>query len=387
MKQEVHILLGCADARDLNQVQLDTTSEYIQKYAEKGIHIEMRIIRIAGSFVSRESLNDIKRTIEINQRETYNDYEKTEYYVHIQTHGHLDEHSNKDYVSHIYEMNIVPGSPLNCGMLEAATVGIEIEQMLLEERPIIETPNDIFRISADEDIQRLLREIYAHEGYLAGDWIRSIDKLRTHPRLQKSILEQAIREDPALMRLPIKITAGIQDYSIHGLIRLDNGVPKAPFWDEVQREIRRRSEKKKAELSLQSQKQKPYAGLISLADPEKTSRKLAARYYFDLKQIENKGAYLANTVFNIAGSGFDLPYSPFGPYANAGFFYSVKHLNLTDQMVMGYDDDQTERMMQKIAKDPIMSLTVKKFGVNLIPISQKTLLQQYGKVTEHIELE
>lgn len=386
MKQEVHILLGCADARDLNQVQLDTTREYIKKYREKGIHIEMRVIRIAGSFASREALNDIKRTIEMNQRETYSTFKTTEYFIHIQTHGHLDDQSNKDYISHIYEMNIVPGSPLNCGMLEAASVGIEIEQLLLEERPLIETPRGVFRIDADEDIQRLLKEVYAHEGYLAGDWIRSIDKLRTHPRLQKSVLEQAIRTDPAMSRLNIKITAGIQDYSIHGLIRLDNGIPKAPFWDDVQREIRKRSDKKKSELSLQSQKQKPLAGLISLSDPKLSSRSLAAQYYFDFKGFEHNGAYLPNTVFNISGSGFDLPYAPFGPYANAGFFYGVKHLNLTDQMVMGYDEEQTERMLKKISKDPIMDLTVKKFGVNLIPITQKALLEKYGKEVEVAEV-
>jgi len=382
MKQEVHILLGCADARDLNQVQIDTTREFIKKYKEKGIHIEMRVIRIAGSFASREAINDIKRTIEINQRETYGNFKKTEYYIHIQTHGHLDDQSNKDYISHIYEMNIVPGSPLNCGVLEAASVGIEIEQMLLEEHPLVETPTGVFRIDTDEDIQRLLKDVYAHEGYLAGDWIRSIDKLRTHPRLQKSVLEQVIRTDPAMSRLIIKITAGIQDYSIHGLIRLDNGVPKAPFWDDVQREIRKRSEKKKGDLGLQSQKQKPLAGLVSLSDPQLSSRSLAAQYYFDLKGFENNGAYLANTVFNISGSGFDLPYAPFGPYANAGFFYGVAHLNLTDQMVMGYDEEQTERMMKKISKDPIMALTVKKFGVNLIPVNQKTLLAQYNRVAE-----
>jgi hypothetical protein len=58
----------------------------------------------------------------------------------------------------------------------------------------------------------------------------------------------------------------------------------------------------------------------------------------------------------------------------AGFFFAVKHLRLIDQMVMGYDKEQTTRIMQKISNDPLMNMFVKKFKVNLIPIN-------------HIELE
>jgi hypothetical protein len=78
---------------------------------------------------------------------------------------------------------------------------------------------------------------------------------------------------------------------------------------------------------------------------------------------------MPNTVFNMSGSSFDIPSTPFGPYVIAGFFYAVKHLELTDQMVMGYDKEQTNRIMMKIKNDPIMNMIVKKFGVNLIPVN------------------
>jgi hypothetical protein len=93
-----------------------------------------------------------------------------------------------------------------------------------------------------------------------------------------------------------------------------------------------------------------------------------------LKGIANSGDYLPNTVFNMTGSSFDIPHTPFGPYVIAGFFYSVKHLKLIDQMVMGYDTNQTGRILQKIKNDPLMNLIVETFHVNLIPVNQVDLL-------------
>ena len=78
---------------------------------------------------------------------------------------------------------------------------------------------------------------------------------------------------------------------------------------------------------------------------------------------------MPNTVFNMTGSSFDIPNTPFGPYVIAGFFYAVKHLALVDQIVMGYDEAQTNRILQKIKNDPIMNMIVRKFNVNLIPVN------------------
>jgi hypothetical protein len=71
----------------------------------------------------------------------------------------------------------------------------------------------------------------------------------------------------------------------------------------------------------------------------------------------------------MTGTSFDIPHTPFGAYVIAGFYFSIKHLNLMDQMVMGYDTAQTTRIMQKIKNDPLMNMIVKKFNVNLIPLN------------------
>jgi hypothetical protein len=371
-EKQIHILIGCADARDLSQLQIDAVSHQTKAFRQKGVDVEMHIIRAAGSFVTPDVVMDIKRTIEQAQRNNAADV-PMQYFVHIQTHGHLTEDSNDHYISHVHDLKIVDGSPLNCGMLGASAVGVEIEQMLVGEQLEIEVRGKKIKIINDTKIKLLLREVYAHEGYLAGDWIASIDLLRTHPRHQRTVLEKAIANDSELRVLNIHITCGIQDYAIHSLIRVDDGEPTVPFWDEVQGYIRQHAQNDRHAKELlihQAEKQKPLAGLLCMSDPRMSSRILAANHYMDLKGIEHQGDYLPNTLFNITGTSFDIPHTPFGPYVIAGFFYAVKHLKLTDQMVMGYDTNQTNRILLKIKNDPIMNMIVSKFKVNLIALNQ-----------------
>ena len=373
-QHQLHILIGCADARDLNQVQLDTINARIREYAERGIEVQYQIIRAAGSFVSNDVYQDLKHIIINYQKELRADVMSSEYYVHIQIHGHLTEDSNKDYISHIYEMRVVEGSPLNCGMLAASALGIEIEQLILENQLEYVTPMGKKTVATDSDLRVLLRDVYAYDGFLAGDWIKSIDLLRTHPRAQKTALEHLIEKDPDLKRIGIKITAGIQDYSIHAMIRLDGGEPRVEFWDDVQQAIRDQVSGRLKELKSQAEAQQPLAGLICMADPRTTSRTEAARYYYGHMGIPPPSGYLANSVFNLTGSTFDIPSIPFGPYAIAGFYYSVKYLGLKDHMVMGHDQAQTDRILLKLKNDPIMHLIAEKYEVNLIPVNHKDLV-------------
>ena len=381
-EKQVHILVGCADARDLSQVQIDVIDRITAEFRETGIDIEMHTIRAAGSFITPDIVMDIKRTFEQAQRNCLDVQMPVSYFVHIQTHGHLTEDSNDNYISHVHDLKIVDGSPLNCGMLGASAVGVEIEQMIVTEKPVINMRGRAVVIDNDTKIKYLLREYYAYDGYLAGDWICSIDLLRTHPRHQRTVLEKAIATDPELKMLNVQITCGILDYAIHALIRVDDGEPSVPFWDTVQNEIRKYAQNNRHAKDIlinQSRMQKPFAGLLCMSDPRMSSRLLAANYYMRLKNIDHTGEYLPNTVFNMTGSSFDIPQTPFGPYVVAGFFYAVKSLGLTDQMVMGYDANQTNRIIQKIKNDPIMNMVVQKFNVNLIPLSQVELQAHNGQ--------
>src|SRR3954462_6140120 len=157
-EKQIHILIGCADARDLSQVQLDAVREISQQFEKNKIEIEYHVIRAAGSFVTPDVVMDIKRTVE-QADPSHSDFKiPVSYYVHIQTHGHLTEDSNDNYISHIHDLRIVPGSPLNCGMLNASAVGVEIEEMIVEEKPKIELDGKLVTIDNDTKIKLLLRE-------------------------------------------------------------------------------------------------------------------------------------------------------------------------------------------------------------------------------------
>ena len=163
------------------------------------------------------------------------------------------------------------------------------------------------------------------------------------------------------------------------MIRVDGGEPLAPWWDEVQEYVRNHGSNerlKRETLLAQAEEQKPLAGLLCMSDPRMSSRIAAAQYYLAMKDLQTGTAYMPNTVFNISGSNFDIPLTPFGPYVIAGFYYSVHYLKLTDQMVMGYDPQQTDRIMAKIENDPLMNLIVKKYNVNLIPVNQVDVIPQ-----------
>ena len=70
-EKQVHILIGCADARDLNQIQLDAVDQTTDEFRKKReIDVEMHMIRAAGSFVTPDVVMDIKRTFEQAQRNT-----------------------------------------------------------------------------------------------------------------------------------------------------------------------------------------------------------------------------------------------------------------------------------------------------------------------------
>jgi hypothetical protein len=372
-EKQIHILIGCADARDLNQVQIDSVNETIKAFKGRGIHVEMRLLRVAGSFVTPDVVTDIKRIIDETQRDTA--CLKITYFVHIQSHGDLDEESEKNYISHVHDLRVIPDSPLNCGMLKASSVGVEIEEFIIKAHPKVNIKGEIVEITSEKEIRKMLAWVYGYDGYLAGDWIRGIDYLRTHPRAQRASLERTLATDIDFKNLDIKVTAGIQDYTAHALIRVDGGEPEVDYWDTMQLLVRKKvKESDGISLAAQADKQEPLAGLLCMPDPRVSSRTLAAQYYRNLRGCGQVDDYLPNTVFNMTGSAFDVPLMPFGPYVIAGFYYSIKYLNLLDQMVMGYDQLQTNRIVQKIYNDPIMNLIVDKFKVNLLPINHVDLM-------------
>ena len=58
-QKQVHVQIGCADARDLSQVQLDALAKTTEEFRKNGIEVEVHAIRAAGSFISPDIVMDI----------------------------------------------------------------------------------------------------------------------------------------------------------------------------------------------------------------------------------------------------------------------------------------------------------------------------------------
>jgi hypothetical protein len=378
-ERQVHILLGCADARDLSRIYIQALLQTIQDYETQGIEVSFHKVRTPGSFATASAIADIRGILDEEQRIGDSSI-PVSFHIHIQAHGEIANCQENRFVYLTHDVEIKQGSALNCGMLHATQVALELEKLLLQEQPTVTLPGDRHITLKDEqDIRTLLREVYAYNGYMAGDWVSSIDDLRTHPRKQRALLEDAIRNDSTLKNLNIQITANIKDYQQHALVRVDGGSPEVPFWSDFYTHLQAlaNSEGKTGDLArAQNAKQDPLAGLICTT-PHLSSRFLAKQFYVESKGLKASDT-IANTIFKLRGITFDMPKVPFGPYTIVGYFYGVKHLGLTDQIVMGNDDEQTQRILQKLSQDPLMKFITDHFKVNLIPVSHKELQSRHA---------
>lgn len=389
-EQQQHILIGCSDARDLSMNYMKALIHSIQYFNSRGIQIDFHKIRTPGAIITSHTIEDIRNLVESHQRNIWDKKCQTKYFIHIQSHGELAELPSTPrgrYFTH--EVSIVPNSPLNCGMLSATSVALELEKEILISQPLIYLPNrETLVIDSEIALRRTLREVYAFDGYFAGDWVKNIDDLRTHPRKQKIVLENAIHKDPVLNSLGIVVTANIIDYHSHQLVHLKSPEENhVEFWAYFKEQLDKLLMDKPSSNDLEHQdaQQLPLAGLICVS-PTLSSRMLAKNYYLKLKDLEEKSS-IANTLFQLRAPSFDLPFVPFGPYHIVGYYYSIKHLNIKEYMVLGVDDSETKRVIKKIQNDPIMNFITEKYKIHLLPVNYKDLQQVSPVWDEKIPLE
>ncbi len=205
-QKQVHVIVGCSDARDVGGVFAESVAAVRDAYRARGVAVEFHAIRTPGSFVTADVLDDLHRIVESSERAA-DVSERVRYFVHIQTHGEVQTKSEDKAHVHPTGLTVVANSPFNCGMLGAARVSIELEDMILRLKPRVICRWGMRTLGDDDAIRELLLETYAHRGALAGDWIRSIDDLRTHPRLQESVLRHAIEGSRTLRSCSCRTTS------------------------------------------------------------------------------------------------------------------------------------------------------------------------------------
>lgn len=359
--REIHVVVGCADARDVGGIFADALAAVQERYRARGVSVGFHALRTAGSFVTRDVIDDVRRIVEIEERQSST---ATRYFVHIQTHGDVVEEAASEGAAPIERIATAQGSPFNCGMLGASGLSVELERLVLREKPTMLVHGRERAVKTEDDIRELLADVYAHRGAIAGDWIRSIDDLRTHPRLQQAVLDDAIAGDRTLRNVELTITAGVHDYRRHAYFRVDGHPERTTFWDDVHAEVRARASRLTPdddEIMQRTARQAPELGLFSTCDfPH--ARRVAAEHLASVLGQE-PARFGPNRVFTFASESFDLPHSPFGPYTVAGFFYAVAHLGLKHFVVLGHDEAQTRRMLMRLEHDPFVHFIESSFDV------------------------
>lgn len=363
---QIHIILGCSDARDISEAYFNAMDKATKDYRAKGIIVEVERLSVAGTFATRSTVAEIKSKIfqKLNQFYEYDKKGvKIEFFIHVNTHGdaHLKDEANRGRHS-MHDIEVVPNSIINCGMMSAHIVAKEIEQELLERKPLLTLKNSVresIRINSPEKIKQFLAIFYNFREGSIVDWIKPIYDLSIHAHNQKEKLRTAFDCDPVLRHLGIHITAGIQNYATNEYLRVD-GNKYRTLLDEVYETIRGNGKPRDDEHRIA--KQSPLIGCFHMTDfPD--ARKSAAEYYIG-------DQYAANQVFAVGSASLDQHRRPLGAYQVGAYYYGIKHLGLDFWPIMCNTARQADMAHTRIMSDPLGNRFTKWFDIKL-PLSYK----------------
>ncbi|MFA6907376.1 MAG: hypothetical protein WC263_00955, partial [Candidatus Micrarchaeia archaeon] len=218
-KIELHIVVGCADARDVSAAFYTALNEQREEELKEGTLVDFQRMSVAGTFVTYGIIDEIKSHIQDKMREYYPYYKAgvpIDIFVHLTAHGNVVLKKGRLHSTRSYHDIEVEDAPFNCGMIHAQEVALEMEGMLLAKRAVLEYglrgKRHQLRIETEEDVETLMKRAYGHNGTIAGNWVKSIVNLCTHAYEQKKILRQSLYSDPTFENLKITLTAGVKNY-------------------------------------------------------------------------------------------------------------------------------------------------------------------------------
>ena len=363
-KVELHIVVGCADARDVSAAFNAALIEQQAQEMKNGMLIDFQRMSVAGTFMTPEIIAEIKSHVQEKMREYYSYYKAgipIDIFVHLTAHGNVALKPGCFHSTRSYHDIEVHDALFNCGMIHAQEIALEMEGLLLSRRAVLEYGlrgnRKQVRIETEEDIENLMKRAYGHNGTIAGNWVKSIVNLCTHSYEQKKVLRHSLDSDPTFENLRIVLTAGVKNYLSNEYFRVDGNTHLNTFLDLVYDRVRRSGPVK--DPNSHTEKQKPTLGVFHHSSVQQ-ARATAVKKYFG---TEN---YSVGQVYAIGSMNLPDYFKTFGPYKVTGFFYGVKHLGLTTWIVMGRSLEEAEKMQERILNDPIMGYVVKEFGVKLV---------------------
>lgn len=377
---EIHVIIGCADARDLSDGFVTALKDVKDDAKKKGTLIDDQRMAVAGTYMTPEIVGECK-TMVFSKMAEYFEYRNAgvpvEFYIHINAHGDAHLKAGADRLEHsAHNIEITPGAKTNCGMMGASGVSREIEQLLLKEKPTI---GDV-KINSEADIRKMMKKYYGFDGS-AASWLTSIVDLAEHPKAQKEELRRNFDADTTIKNLHIHITAGVQNYETNEYLRVDaNKQPhmRVTFLDRVYEKMRKNG--KPSDHAGRTSKQDPELGLFhqtSIIDARKTAYELV-----------RGGNHSAGKVFGI-GIGDKTAvqdFRPFDRYQIGGFFYATTHLKIKEWVVMGKNQKETDMMVKRLENDKLCSFFAKHFNVTIKPLPLDKAISESLGIDKRIKL-
>lgn len=371
-KIEIHILVGCSDARDIPPVFNAARELELEAQRARGILIDFQNESVAGVFVTEDVEASLRKLI-MARLDHFCQYAKAgipiEIFVHLVDHGDVRLKKGADGSQYsLHEIEVADQHSLvNCGMRHAEDVAQELEAELLENQvdflfTELNGRRRHWQIRDGNDIRAMMKAVYEHDGLIAAGWVHSITDFGRHAAEQKAILRHAIDTGPYLRLHGVVITAGVQNFKDNTYFRVDENTHLTTFLDKVYERMREmiKAGWGNGNHETRKEKQAPIIGAFHTSEIT-NARQTAITLY---KGQEASSAQ----VFAIGGRLLTEYYRPFGGYKIMSFYYGVKHLGLKEWVVVGRNQGEVDMVIARIKNDPLMDYIQKSNNVTLVPI-------------------
>lgn len=377
----------CSDARDVGALDDRVRTELLREYAARGVIADTFSASIAGNFVTPDVLKEVQSFMrKMLDRYSVNLRDATlDITAQILAHGDVALKPGVEPGKIVYkpeELEIHPGSNVNCGMCHAqevwehfargmimagsiGTTPLVAEYFSLADKKHVKTP-----IDSPGALLALLKDYYYFPGEDPFRFVTSIGDLRFHPLEQKRILRSALDSDLELRNVHVHVNAAIVNYITGFTARVDDNPHVYTFLDDVAR---------MRQVILED------TGALPADDPERLRRGAVQRETVKVGLLcpsgmsaprtrlamhmseEGNSVDVAGGVFAIISRSARVQYAPFGPYEIAAFAYSTSPdgLNLKRFYVLGETGEDIQRMLFKINKDPLVAYIMRKHEVEV----------------------
>ncbi|MEW5996309.1 MAG: hypothetical protein AB1657_01810 [Candidatus Micrarchaeota archaeon] len=385
----------CADSRDRGSVERMVARAMVRWYRLLGIEIIRKSIIGAGVFATADVVDGIKRgmhrKITLGMEEGWwpfkdqegkpqlrdpdgNPKEWTPMHFIIQVNTHADARLGEgaDPEAVVYRASDVifeKHSPINCGMGHAADVFRELMEFM---RGRVEVRRDcsLITVEDNESMLEFLQQAYGFEGDSPEDFIKPIHDHEMHVTKQARKIANALANSFQLRDVDWTVNAGITNYRTGQVIRIDRNAEVHTIMDDIARMnamILGGLPNSHPEKARRVEAQKPVALLLCSPNVDHPRNTLLGFMNGDSAPAATPGSVFALSGYDITG-----PTYPFGPYRVLSIFYALKHLGIRDVYLLAEGEGELNAMEVKVRRDPMVSLMLKEFGVNVHRINTQT---------------